>query len=80
MEVFLKMGEARYTLVVVAQVKSEQLMDVGLGDFVGWWLYYLIVTIGMVRIVKGLMWIFMISLCRTRPTIEVESSQNDDKV
>ena len=68
------------TLVVVAQVKSEQLMDVGLGDFVGWWLYYLIVTIGMVRIVKGLMWIFMISLCRTRPTIEVESSQNDDKV
>ncbi|KAG4917241.1 hypothetical protein GLYMA_02G011900v4 [Glycine max] len=75
-----RLREEVETLVVVAQVKSEQLMDVGLGDFVGWWLYYLIVTIGMVRIVKGLMWIFMISLCRTRPTIEVESSQNDDKV
>ncbi|RDX70414.1 hypothetical protein CR513_50344, partial [Mucuna pruriens] len=68
------------TLAIVAQVKNEQLMDVGLSDFVGWWLYYLIVTIGMVRIVKGLMWMFAISLCRRRPTIEVESTHNDDKV
>ena len=78
-----RLREEVETLVLVAQVKSEQLMDVGIGDFVGWWLYYLIVTIGMVRIVKGLIWIFMISLCRRRPTtttIEVESIQNDDKV
>lgn len=68
-------------LVVVAQVKNEQLIDVGLGDFVGWWLYYVVVTIGMVRIVKGLIWMFMISLFRRRPVeVEIESNQNDDKV
>ncbi|KAK7356322.1 hypothetical protein VNO80_15591 [Phaseolus coccineus] len=76
-----RLREEVETLVVVAQVKNEQLMEVGISDFVGWWLYYLIVTIGMVRIVKGLIWMFMVSLCRRRPTtIEVESTQNDDKV
>ncbi|XP_020227442.1 uncharacterized protein LOC109808736 [Cajanus cajan] len=76
-----RLREEVETLVVVAQVKNEQLMDVGLGDFVGWWLYYLVVTIGMVRIVKGLIWMFMISLCTRRPiTEQVEESQNDDKV
>ncbi|KAL1341204.1 hypothetical protein HN51_027688 [Arachis hypogaea] len=71
------------TLVVMAQVKREQLLDVGLADFVGWWLYYLTVTIGMVRVIKGVMWMFMISLCRRRPTqiSQVESGDdNDDKV
>ncbi|XP_061338387.1 uncharacterized protein LOC133285215 [Gastrolobium bilobum] len=77
-----RLREEVETLVVVAEAKKEQLMDVGIGDFVGWWLYYLTVTIGMVRIVKGLMWMFMISLCRRRVTgiSHVESSQNDDKV
>ncbi|XP_027935275.1 uncharacterized protein LOC114190542 [Vigna unguiculata] len=76
-----RLREEVETLVVVAQVKNEQLMDVGICDFVGWWLYYLVVTIGMVRIVKGMMWMFMVSLCRRRPTtMEVESNQNDDKV
>ncbi|KAK7392231.1 hypothetical protein VNO78_20662 [Psophocarpus tetragonolobus] len=77
-----RLREEVETLVVMAQLKNEQSMDVGIGDFLGWWLYYLIVTIGMVRIVKGLMWMFMISLCRTRPTValQVESSLNDDKV
>ncbi|KAL1293796.1 hypothetical protein HN51_054435 [Arachis hypogaea] len=71
------------TLVVMTQVKREQLLDVGLADFVGWWLYYLTVTIGMVRVIKGVMWVFMISLCRRRPTqiSQVESGDdNDDKV
>lgn len=72
------------TLAVVAEMKRQQFMDVGMEDFVGWWLYYLTVTIGMVRIVKGLLWIFMISFCRRRVTgispMELELSQNDDKV
>lgn len=76
-----RLREEVETLVVVAQVKNEQLIDVGLGDFVGWWLYYVVVTIGMVRIVKGLIWMFMISLFRRRPVeVEIESNQNDDKV
>ncbi|OIV91011.1 hypothetical protein TanjilG_16971 [Lupinus angustifolius] len=69
-------------LVVMAGVKKEELKDVGIGDLVGWWLYYVTVTIGMVRIVKGLMWMFMISLCRRRVTriSPLESYDNDDKV
>ncbi|KAK7269603.1 hypothetical protein RIF29_22336 [Crotalaria pallida] len=80
---WLRLRDEVETLVVMTEVKKEQLMDVGMSDFVGWWLYYLTVTIGMVRIVKGLMWMFMISLCRRRATrisSTVESSDNDDKV
>ncbi|MED6134349.1 hypothetical protein PIB30_036202 [Stylosanthes scabra] len=73
------------TLVVMGQVKREQLLDVRLADFVGWWLYYLTVTIGMVRVIKGVMWILMISLCRRRATqiSQVDSgddNDDDDKV
>ncbi|CAL0320880.1 unnamed protein product [Lupinus luteus] len=77
-----RLKEEVETLVIMAEVKKEQLIDVGICDFVGWWLYYLIVTIGMVRVVKGLVWIFMISLCRRRATriSHLESSDNDDKV
>jgi ABC-type uncharacterized transport system permease subunit len=68
----------------MAETKKDEMMEVGIEEFVGWWLYYLTVTIGMVRIVKGLMWVFMISLCRRRVTqineVELELSQNDDKV
>ncbi|KAI5399022.1 hypothetical protein KIW84_064408 [Lathyrus oleraceus] len=64
--------------------KEQDLMGVGIEEFVGWWLYYLTVTIGMVRIVKGVMWIFMVSLCRRRVTevseVELEQNQNDEKV
>ncbi|XP_061350110.1 uncharacterized protein LOC133295320 [Gastrolobium bilobum] len=69
-------------LVIMAEAKKEQLMDVGMGDFVGWWLYYVTVTIGMVRVVKCLMWMFLICLCRRRTTgiSTVEPSDNDDKV
>ncbi|ESQ39382.1 hypothetical protein EUTSA_v10001759mg [Eutrema salsugineum] len=37
-------------------------LDVGTIDFVNWWLYYMVVTIGMVRIVKGSLWFGMILL------------------
>ena len=77
-----RLREEVETLVVMAEAKREQLMDVGMGDFVGWWLYYLTVTIGMVRVVKGAMWIIMISLRRRRrrQISQAESSENDDKV
>ncbi|AES61644.1 hypothetical protein MtrunA17_Chr1g0194611 [Medicago truncatula] len=79
-----KLREEVENLGVMAETKKDEMMEVGIEEFVGWWLYYLTVTIGMVRIVKGLMWIFMISLCRRRVTqineVELELSQNDDKV
>lgn len=59
-----RLKEEVESLVIVAEVKKEMLMSVGVADFVGWWLYYLTVTIGMVRIVKGLMWLGMLLLCR----------------
>ncbi|MED6199418.1 hypothetical protein PIB30_075780 [Stylosanthes scabra] len=72
------------SLVVMAQVKREQLLDVRMADFVGWWLYYLTVTIGMVRVIKGVMWILMISLCRRRATqisqVDSGDDNDDDKV
>ncbi|PON72384.1 Transmembrane protein [Trema orientale] len=52
------------SLVVVAEAKGEMLMEVGMADFAGWWLYYLTVTIGMVKVVKGLMWVGMSLFCR----------------
>ncbi|XP_045832552.1 uncharacterized protein LOC123923847 [Trifolium pratense] len=83
-----KLKEEVENLGFMGETKKEQLMEVGIEDFVGWWLYYLTVTIGMVRIVKGVIWIFMISLCRRRvimdnnnnSEVELELSQNYDKV
>lgn len=51
-------------MVVVPEVKKELMMGIGAADFVGWWLYYLTVTIGMIRIVKGLMWVGIVLFCR----------------
>lgn len=52
------------SLVVVAELTREMDMPVGAAAFLGWWLYYLTVTIGMVRVVKGLIWFGMILLCK----------------
>ncbi|KAM1042347.1 hypothetical protein ACFX13_032137 [Malus domestica] len=52
------------SFVVVAKAKRKLAMGLGVADFVGWWLYYLTVAIGMVRVVKGLMWLSMVLLCR----------------
>lgn len=69
-------------LVVMSEAKKDQLMDVGINDFVGWCLYYLTVIIGIVKVVKGLMWILaMICPCRREMGVSmVEPSENDDKV
>jgi hypothetical protein len=80
-----KLREEVENLGFMVETKKEQLMEVGIEEFVGWWLYYLTVTIGMVRIVKGVIWIFMISLCRRRvimdnSELELEPSQNYEKV
>ncbi|KAL1312753.1 hypothetical protein HN51_039349 [Arachis hypogaea] len=75
-----KMREDVETLVVMGEVKKEQFMDVGMGDFVGWCLYYVTVIIGIIKILKALMWIFMISLSRRRTTriSMVETSEDND--
>lgn len=77
-----KLREEVETLVVMGEAKREQLMEVGIADFVGWWLYYVTVTIGMVRVVKALMWMASICLCTRRltGTSPVEPRENDDKV
>ncbi|KAH7863465.1 hypothetical protein Vadar_017854 [Vaccinium darrowii] len=54
------------TLVVMVEVKKEMAMGVGVADFVGWWLYYQTVIIGLVMIVKGTIWVGVIMLCRRR--------------
>ncbi|KAJ4955266.1 hypothetical protein NE237_012049 [Protea cynaroides] len=42
------------TLVVILEVKRDLMINVELADLVNCWLYYLIVTIGLVRLVRGL--------------------------
>lgn len=54
------------SLVVVTIAKKELSMSIGMADFVGWWLYYVTVTIGMVRVVKGFIWLAMVFFCRRR--------------
>lgn len=44
-------------MVTIPLVKKELQMGLGMADFVGWWLYYLTATIGMVRVVRGMLWI-----------------------
>ena len=67
------------SLVIVAEMKRE----LGVADFVGWLLYYLTVTIGMVRVVRGLMWVGMVLLGRRTRRVEHnygDSCGDEDKV
>ncbi|KAI4319368.1 hypothetical protein MLD38_032972 [Melastoma candidum] len=48
-----RLREEVEAVAVVADVKMELLMGVGWVDSVSWWLYYLTVAIGMVRVVKA---------------------------
>ncbi|KAF5726369.1 hypothetical protein HS088_TW22G00046 [Tripterygium wilfordii] len=68
-------------MVVVPEAKRELLMEVEVADFIGWWLYYLVVTVGMVRVVKGLMWVGVVVLCRRfRRNSGDEEQEEDGKV
>ncbi|XP_011016415.1 PREDICTED: uncharacterized protein LOC105119919, partial [Populus euphratica] len=66
------------SLVFVAEAKIELLMDLAVADMVGWWLYYLTVTIGMVRLVKGLIWVGVILLCKRVRRNSAETSELDE--
>ncbi|XP_074310852.1 uncharacterized protein LOC141646535 [Silene latifolia] len=70
------------SLVVLVEVKRDMMMKVGLGDFVGLWLYYLTVAIGMSRILKAVMWFFMRFFCRRIVDDDDQDSdfELDDKV
>ncbi|XP_049410752.1 uncharacterized protein LOC125873986 [Solanum stenotomum] len=78
-----KLGDEVESLVVVAEVKRDLFGSVGLVDFVGWWLYYVTVAIGMVKVVKGLIWLSFVLFCGN---IVVDSdnagccTRNDEKV
>ncbi|KAK6785805.1 hypothetical protein RDI58_014330 [Solanum bulbocastanum] len=78
-----KLGDEVESLVVVAEVKRDLFGSVGLVDFVGWWLYYVTVAIGMVKVVKGLVWLNFVLFCGN---IVVDSdnagccTRNDEKV
>ncbi|WMV31774.1 hypothetical protein MTR67_025159 [Solanum verrucosum] len=78
-----KLGDEVESLVVVAEVRRDIFGSVGLVDFVGWWLYYVTVAIGMVKVVKGLIWLNFVLFCGN---IVVDSdnagccTRNDEKV
>ncbi|OMO82117.1 hypothetical protein COLO4_23224 [Corchorus olitorius] len=59
-----KLRDEVESLVVVAEAKKELSMEIEMADFLGWWLYYLTVTIGMVRVVKALIWLGIVMLCK----------------
>ncbi|KAL1550296.1 hypothetical protein AAHA92_18278 [Salvia divinorum] len=69
-----RLREEVEALVMVAEVKREMMMGVGVVDFLGFWLYYVTMTVGMVRMVKALVSMVAI-LIRRR-----ESRPNDEKV
>ncbi|KAJ8900427.1 hypothetical protein K2173_025204 [Erythroxylum novogranatense] len=69
------------SLVIIAGAKIELVTPVSVWDLIGWWLYYLTVTIGMVRVVKGLMWVGTVLLCRrVRDENSGDPEGNEEKV
>ncbi|GJS96988.1 hypothetical protein Tco_0803956 [Tanacetum coccineum] len=60
-------------LVVVVEMKREMEVGVGVVDLMGWWLYYLVVTIGMVKVLKCLIWFGVVLLYR-----KVEQVRDDN--
>lgn len=77
-----KLGNEVESLVVVAEVKRDLLGSVGLVDFVGWWLYYVTVAIGMVKVVKTLIWLNFVLFCGN--VVDSDNARcctrNDEKV
>lgn len=71
-----RLREEVEALIIVPEVKRELLMGLGAADFVGWWLYYLTLTIGVVKVVKALMWVGMILILK-RLRIRGRRQDND---
>ncbi|KAL0459774.1 UNVERIFIED_CONTAM: hypothetical protein Slati_0604600 [Sesamum latifolium] len=52
-----RLREEAEALVVLPWVTAELKMDVAVADVLGWSLYYLTAAIGVVRVVKGFLWV-----------------------
>ncbi|KAE8693707.1 putative DELLA protein RGL2 [Hibiscus syriacus] len=74
-----KLRDEVESLVVVAEAKKELSMEIEMADFVGWCLYYLTVTIGMVRVFKALLWVG-IMLLRKNTTDGTGEEDDQDNV
>ncbi|CAN6829715.1 hypothetical protein Bca4012_031819 [Brassica carinata] len=58
-EALVGVAEAKRALLLLLPISGNNVnvgLEVGMVDFVNGWLYYIVVTIGMVRIVKGSLW------------------------
>lgn len=65
------------SLVVVAELKRELPEGVAMVDFVGWWLYHLTVSVGVLRILKSAVWLGMVMLFRKVEGGEEEASDHN---
>ncbi|XP_056852750.1 uncharacterized protein LOC130501957 [Raphanus sativus] len=63
-EALVGVAEAKTALLLLLPIDGNVSVGLGVGtvDFVNWWLYYMVVTIGMVRIVKGCLGFGMVLL------------------
>lgn len=75
-----RLNDEVVSLVVVAEVKKELLINANLADFVSWWLYYLTVTIGIVRLIRSFLWIGVVFLSSRAEKFADDSCGNDEKV
>ncbi|KAK1412501.1 hypothetical protein QVD17_33804 [Tagetes erecta] len=60
-------------LAAVTELKREVGAGVGVVDLMSWWLYYLVVTIGIVRVMKWLVWCGLVLLYQ-----KVEQDRGDN--
>ncbi|OVA02526.1 hypothetical protein BVC80_9091g27 [Macleaya cordata] len=67
-------------LPLMADIKREKLMRLGMSDVASWWLYYLTVTIGIVRLLRWLIWLGKALFSRRLEQSPVCSACDDDKV
>ncbi|KAL8149136.1 uncharacterized protein LOC141706345 [Apium graveolens] len=75
-----RLSDEVVSLVVVAEVKKELLINANLADFVSWWLYYLTVTIGIARLIRSFIWVGLVLLYGEAAKIADDSCGNDEKV
>ncbi|RZC90110.1 hypothetical protein C5167_044742 [Papaver somniferum] len=66
-------------LVLVVEIKRELLIGLGISDFIGWWLYYLTVTIGVMRVIMGFIWFSKALFCRRQQHSNNCSCEDDSK-
>ncbi|KAF6143331.1 hypothetical protein GIB67_001275 [Kingdonia uniflora] len=68
-------------LLVVMEVKREAIMlGLSITDIINWWLYYLTVLVGNVRIVKGVIWIGKVMLLRRQERSHCSCTCRDNDI